>query len=33
MEELAKANATNIQILHLLWPGQREDGVLREFMP
>lgn len=24
-EELARANATNIQILHLLWPGQRED--------
>jgi len=24
-EELAKANATNIQILHLLWPGQKED--------
>lgn len=24
--ELAKANATNIQILHLLWPGQQEDG-------
>jgi hypothetical protein len=24
-EELAKANATNIQILHLLWPGQEED--------
>lgn len=24
-EELAKANATNIQILHLLWPGQPED--------
>lgn len=26
-EELAKANATNIQILHLLWPGQKEDGA------
>lgn len=25
-EELARANATNIQILHLLWPGQPEDG-------
>lgn len=24
-EELTKANATNIQILHLLWPGQSED--------
>ncbi len=24
-EELARANATNIQILHLLWPGQSED--------
>lgn len=24
-EELARANATNVQILHLLWPGQRED--------
>lgn len=24
-EELARANATNIQILHLLWPGQTED--------
>jgi len=24
-EELARANATNIQILHLLWPGQVED--------
>jgi hypothetical protein len=24
-EELARANATNIQILHLLWPGQPED--------
>jgi hypothetical protein len=26
IEELAKANATNIQILHLLWPGQEEDS-------
>jgi len=26
-EELARANATNIQILHLLWPGQEEDGA------
>lgn len=26
-EELARANATNIQILHLLWPGQPEDGT------
>ena len=25
-EELTRANATNIQILHLLWPGQSEDG-------
>lgn len=25
--ELAQANATNIQILHLLWPGQNEDGA------
>ena len=24
-EELARANATNVQILHLLWPGQQED--------
>lgn len=24
-EELAKANATNVQILHLLWPGMEED--------
>ncbi len=24
--ELAQANATNIQILHLLWPGQSEDA-------
>jgi hypothetical protein len=24
--ELARANATNIQILHLLWPGQPEDS-------
>ena len=26
--ELAQANATNIQILHLLWPGQTEDDDL-----
>lgn len=26
-EELARANATNIQILHLLWPGQAEDSA------
>lgn len=26
-EELTRANATNIQILHLLWPGQAEDGA------
>lgn len=26
-EELARANATNIQILHLLWPGQAEDST------
>jgi len=25
--ELAQANATNIQILHLLWPGQKEDAL------
>lgn len=25
-EELAKANSTNIQILHLLWPKQLEDA-------
>jgi hypothetical protein len=25
-QELAQANATNIQILHLLWPGQKEDS-------
>ena len=24
-EEMARANATNVQILHLLWPGQAED--------
>lgn len=24
-EELARANATNVQILHVLWPGQEED--------
>jgi hypothetical protein len=26
-EELTRANATNIQILHLLWPGQKEDSA------
>lgn len=26
-EELARANATNIQILHLQWPGQAEDAA------
>lgn len=26
-EELARANATNVQILHLLWPGQKEDSA------
>jgi len=26
-EELAHANATSIQILHLLWPDQKEDGT------
>jgi hypothetical protein len=25
-EELARANATNVQILHVLWPGQEDDG-------
>jgi hypothetical protein len=25
--ELAQANATNVQILHLLWPGQSEDSA------
>lgn len=25
--ELARANATNIQILHVLWPGQMEDAT------
>ena len=25
VEELTRANATNIQILHILWPGQEED--------
>ncbi|MFN4229648.1 toll/interleukin-1 receptor domain-containing protein [Parvibaculum sp.] len=25
VEELSRANATNIQILHILWPGQKED--------
>jgi hypothetical protein len=34
MEELAKANATNIQILHLLWPGQpvNEASAFSHFM-
>lgn len=27
VEEMARANATNIQILHLLWPGQKEDAA------
>lgn len=27
VEELARANASNIQILHLLWPGQSEDEL------
>lgn len=33
--ELARANATNIQILHLLWPGQEEDknSALSHFFP
>lgn len=26
-EELARANSTNIQILHILWPGQQEDSA------
>lgn len=26
VEELARANATNVKILHLLWPGQPEDA-------
>lgn len=26
-EELARANATSVQILHLLWPGQQEDSA------
>jgi hypothetical protein len=25
--ELARANATNVQILHILWPRQKEDGA------
>jgi hypothetical protein len=25
-EELARANATNVQILHVLWPEQEDDG-------
>jgi hypothetical protein len=34
-EELARANATNVQILHLLWPGQVEDpsSALSQFFP
>jgi hypothetical protein len=34
-EELARANATTVQILHLLWPGQAEDAssALSEFFP
>lgn len=34
-EELARANATNVQILHLLWPGQAEDAAsaLSHFFP
>jgi hypothetical protein len=33
--ELTQANATNIQILHLLWPGQSEDAesALSHFFP
>lgn len=26
-EELARANATNVQILHVLWPGHEDDGA------
>ncbi|MDO5895544.1 toll/interleukin-1 receptor domain-containing protein [Agrobacterium sp. Azo12] len=26
-EELARANATNVQVLHVLWPGQNDDGA------
>lgn len=35
VEELAQANATNVQILHLLWPGQSEDAesALSHFHP
>lgn len=34
-EELARANATNIQILHLLWPGASPDATsaFSEFYP
>lgn len=34
-EELAKANTTNIQILHLLWPGrpERADSAFSIFRP
>jgi hypothetical protein len=34
-EELARANATNVQILHLLWPGASEDpaSALSEYFP
>lgn len=34
-EELAKANSTNIQILHLLWPGQpeRAESAFSVFRP
>lgn len=35
VEELTQANATNVQILHLLWPGQLEDpeSALSYFLP
>jgi hypothetical protein len=35
VEELTQANATSIQILHLLWPGVPEDGTsaFSEFYP
>ncbi|MFC0684021.1 toll/interleukin-1 receptor domain-containing protein [Novosphingobium clariflavum] len=35
VEELTKANATNIQILHILWPGQPEDkeSAFSHFFP
>jgi hypothetical protein len=34
-EELAKANLTSIQILHILWPGQEEDidSSMSAFLP